>query len=130
MKNNEASMTYEAAVAELTDFCTREADLMPVILTEQYPFRVTFVPDNQITMFDTDNVDENGEVNELIVTVGLETTVNSTLKFNMETTTLKKIIRMTEKLGALYYHAFREAAGDLRPSTVLHNDDLGEEAEE
>ena len=127
MKNNEASMTYEAAVAELIDFCTREADLMPVILTEEYPFRVTFAPDNQISMFDTDNVDENGVVNELIVTVGLETTVNSTLKFNMETTTLKKIIRMTEKLGALYYHAFREAAGDLRPIRQEPHSDEDEE---
>lgn len=29
--------------------------------------------------------------------------------------------RMTEKLGLLYYHAFREAAGSLRASTSIEN---------
>ena len=68
-----------------------------------------------MSMFDTqnENVDENGEINDLTVTVGLSTTVKSTLKFKMDSKLLKKLIKLAEKVGTLYYQAFRESAGDL-----------------
>lgn len=110
---------YETAVSDLHKYCEKETDLVAVILDEAYPFRVQFLPDPQYAMFGDDNVDENGEVNDLTVTVGLTTTVKSTLKFKMDSKQLKKLIKLAETLGHLYYQAFREAAGDLRPDKKL-----------
>lgn len=114
MKKNEAKNYYEAAVADLIRYCEKETDLSPVIMYEEYPFRVQFIPDPQQTVLGNENVDENGEINDLTVTVGLTTTVKSTLKFKMDSKQLKKLIKFSEKLGRLYYQAFREEAGDLR----------------
>lgn len=119
MKNNEAQTCYEAAVDALHKFCEKETDLSVVILSEEYPFRVQFIPDLQETIFGNENIDENGEYNDLTVTVGLTTAVKSTLRFKMESKQLKKLIKLAETVGSLYYHAFREEAGDLRPDKDL-----------
>lgn len=114
MKKNEAQNYYEAAVADLLKYCEKETGLSPVILDEEYPFRVQFLPDPQQTFFGNENVDiDTGEINDLTVTVGLTTTVKSTLKFKMDSKQLKKLIKLTEALGHLYYQAFREEAGDI-----------------
>lgn len=115
MRNNEAQICYEEAVASLNKYCEKETDLAAIIFDEEYPFRVQFVPDYQLSVEGNENVDENGEVNDLTVTVGLVTTVKSTLKFKMPSDQLKKLIKLSEKVGNFYYHAFREEAGDLRP---------------
>ena len=109
-KPTTAQNNYEAAVDKLTTFCYENTDLAVEILDTAYPFRVQFIPEAQLSMFGNENVDENGEINDMTVTVGLTTTVKSTLKFKMDSKLLKKLIKMAETLGTLYYHAFREAA--------------------
>lgn len=110
-KPTPAQNNYEAAVDQLTTFCYENTDLAAVILDTEYPFRVQFIPEAQLSIFPNENVDENGEINDLTVTVGLTTTVKSSLKFKMDSKLLKKLIKMAENVGTLYYHAFREAAG-------------------
>ena len=119
MRNNEAQTCYEAAVEALHKYCDKETDLSAVILDEVYPFRVQFLPDLQQTIFGNENVDEDGVINDLTVTVGLTTTVKSTLKFKMDSKQLKKLIKLAETVGNLYYQAFREEAGDLRVESDL-----------
>ena len=75
----------------------------------------------QQSIFGNENVDENGEINDLTVTVGLTTAVKSTLKFKMDSKQLKKLIKLAETIGRLYYHAFRAEAGKLR-----HNEEGGQ----
>lgn len=113
---NEAQSHYSVACDKLKKFCEKETDLTPVILDNAYPFRVQFIPDFQLTMFEAANanIDENGEVNDLTITCGLNTTVKSTLKFKMDSKLLKKLIKQAETIGQLYYHAFREAAATLQ----------------
>lgn len=113
---DEARKHYDVACEKLKAFCEKETDLTPVILDNAYPFRVQFIPDVQLTMFEAANmnVDENGEVNDLTITCGLNTTVKSTLKFKMDSKLLKKLIKQAETIGQLYYHAFREAAATLQ----------------
>lgn len=114
MKENEARKYYEAAVSDLLKYCEKETDLSPVILDKEYPFRVQFCPNPQQTIFEDENVDlGTGEINDLTVTVGLSTTVKSTLKFKMDSKQLKKLIKLAEALGHLYYQAFREEAGNI-----------------
>ena len=147
MKNEHtpAQHEYEATVDSLREFCDSYTDLTVNIIDTEYPFRVQFIPDAQLNMFENENIDENGEFNDLTVTVGLTTSVKSTLKFKMESKLLKKLIKLAEQVGRLYYHAFREGAGDLgqddelrgmlkdvlenTSDTVPHNED-GEETEE
>lgn len=113
MRKNEAQNHYKDAVNALVKYCDEQTDLTPVILDQEYPFQVQFVPDPQQTLFGNDNVDmDTGEIRDLTVTVGLTTSVKSTLKFKMDSKQLKKLIKLAEALGHLYYQAFREEAGD------------------
>lgn len=114
MNDNVARKYYETAVSDLLKYCEKETDLSPVILDAEYPFQVQFIPNPQQTIFGDENVSEDGEINDLTVTVGLTTTVKSTLKFRMDSKQLKKLIKLSESLGHLYYQAFREASGDIR----------------
>lgn len=117
-EKNIAQQMYEAAKAMLAKYCEEETELEPVIQDEEYPIRVLFLPCRQQTMFGNENVSEDGEVNDLTVTVGLTTTVKSTLKFKMDSKSLKKLIKLSEKVGHIYYQAFREAAGDRTEAKV------------
>lgn len=108
---NKAQTEYNAAVEALKKFCDDHTDLEAYILDDEYPIRVQFIPASQISMFGDLNVDENGEVNDLTVTVGLSTCVKSTLKFKMDSKLLKKLIKLAENVGHLYYQAFREQEG-------------------
>ncbi len=113
----EAKSYYDVAVDDLVKYCEKETDLTAVIQDSEYPFCVRFLPNLQQSIFGNENVDENGEVNDLTVTVGLTTAVKSTLKFKMDSKQLKKLIKLAETIGRLYYHAFREEAGNLRQNT-------------
>lgn len=108
---NAAKTEYDAAVKALNKFCKDQTDLEAYILDATYPIRVQFLPTSQISLFSEDNVDENGEVNDLTVTVGLSTCVKSTLKFKMDSKLLKKLIKLAENVGNLYYQAYREQQG-------------------
>lgn len=108
---NAAKTEYDAAVKDLKKFCEDQTDLEAYILDDEYPIRVQFLPSSQMTLFGNENVDENGEVNDLTVTVGLSSAVRSTLKFKMDSKLLKKLIKLAENVGRLYYQAFREQEG-------------------
>lgn len=108
-KQDIARIEYEAAVEKLSHFCETSTYLTPVIVDTEYPIRVTFFP--SLSLFEDGNVDENGEVNSLTVVAGMKTTVKSTLKFKMDSKLLNKLIKLAEKVGTLYYHAFREQQG-------------------
>lgn len=109
-KRFEAVIAFDAAAKDLQKFCEDNTDLAVYILTDNYPVRVQFIPSDpaQTTMFGNENVSDDGEVNDLTVTVGLNTYVRSTLKFKMDSKLLKKLIKHAEKVGTLYYQAFRE----------------------
>lgn len=111
MNPNAAKTEYDAAVKALNKFCEDQTDLEVHILDDEYPIRVQFLPNSQLTMFSDTNVDENGEVNDLTVTVGLSSGVRSTLKFKMDSKLLKKLIKLAENVGNLYYQAYREQQG-------------------
>lgn len=122
MKKNEAQKHYEEAVELLCKYCDKETDLIAEILANEYPFRVKFSPDYQLSIFDERVDTETGEIKdpgELTITVGMTTAVKSTLKFKMDSKQLKKIMRLAEVVGNLYYQAFREQAGDLRADNEL-----------
>lgn len=120
-----AQTTYEAAVESLQKFCEKETELIPNILDDGYPIHVQFIPKPQLSVFGNENVDENGEFNDLTVTVGLSTSVKSTLKFKMDSKLLKKLIKLAETVGSLYYHAFREEqVARIRPARLLMSDDF------
>lgn len=108
---NVAMDTYNVAVVALKKFCEEQTELEPYILTDEYPIRVQFIPCSQMSLFDDENIDENGEVNELMVTVGLISTIRSTLRFKMDSKLLKKLIKLAENVGRLYYQAYREQQG-------------------
>ena len=112
--NDRARRAYDSAVDDLKKFCEDNTELTVVIMDELYPIRVQFIPDPQYNLFQNpeENIDENGEINDLTITVGLSTSVKSTLKFKMDAKLLKKLIRLAEKVGTIYYHAFREAVDD------------------
>ena len=127
---------FECAQNDLMKFCEGTTDYICEVNTDTYPLTAVFVPNPQRSIFDA-AIDENGEVGELAISVGLDTNVKSTLKFKMDAALLKKLIKKSEKIAFLYYHAFRESAGDLRILACEDNRDLedrlreviGEEAE-
>ena len=116
-----ANLEYEAAVLALRDFCNVETKLCVEVKTENYPLQLEFTPDPQQTMFDA-LIDDEGEVRNMIVVLGLTTEIRSTLKIDMDAKVLKKIIKLSEKVGYYYYHAFRETAGHLERVRAKLND--------
>ena len=123
MTNDRARRAYDSAVDDLKKFCEDNTELTAIIMDEVYPIRVQFIPDPQYNLFQNpeENIDENGEIIDMTVTVGLETSVKSTLKFKMDAKILKKLIKLAEKVGAVYYHAFREGADELKETEGGHD---------
>ena len=117
MTSTRARSAYAKALENLREFCEDNTDFNVAVLAGKYPVRFTFEPIKQMGMFDEENdemenVDENGEIGGLTITVGLSTTVKSTMKFHVPAALLKKLIKLSEKAGALYYHSFREEADE------------------
>ena len=129
-----AKIEFEFAKNDLMKFCEETTDYICEVDTNLYPLTAVFVPNPQKSIFD---VDENGDIGELVISVGLDTIVKSTLKFEMDAALLKKFIKSVEKIAFLYYHAFREEAGDLRFKEMSDDEEikdklkqaLGEEVE-
>lgn len=118
MTSTRARSAYAKALENLREFCEDNTDFNVAVLAGKYPVRFTFEPIRQMGMFDEENdemenVDENGEIGGLTITVGLSTTVKSTMKFHVPAALLKKLIKLSEKAGTLYYHGFREEADEM-----------------
>ena len=112
MNNNLAQMAYSTAVEKLLKYCEEETDFADVNLQEEeYPFRVQFVYYAQPNLFRV--ADENGEIHDLVIEVGLSTTIESHLDYEIDAKVFKKLIKLTEHAAFHYYHAFREKAGTL-----------------
>lgn len=122
-----AQTEYEAAVEKLREFCDTHTDLLPIIIDAEYPIRVQLVPDaDQVSLFGDENVDENGEVNDMTISVGLSTYVTSTLRFRMDSKLLKKLMKLAENVGRLYYHAFKAEHGPrLTPKRPIWKEEDG-----
>ena len=121
MASTRARSAYAKALENLREFCEDNTDFNVAVLAGKYPVRFTFEPIKQMGMFDEENdemenVDENGEIGGLTITVGLSTTVKSTMKFHVPAALLKKLIKLCEKAGNLYYHSFREEADEINES--------------
>lgn len=108
MINHDAQLAYESAVKELQDFCDKNTSLIPAVIDERYPVQIQFLPDHQMSIFSEENIDRNGEIKDLTITVGLSTTITNTLSFKLPAAQLKKLIKQAETVGLLYYQAFRE----------------------
>ena len=113
MTSTRARSAYAKALENLREFCEDNTDFNVAVLAGKYPVRFTFEPIRQMGMFDEENIDENGEIGGLTITVGLSTTVKSTMKFHVPAALLKKLIKLCEKAGNLYYHSFREEADEM-----------------
>lgn len=118
-----AKIEFECAQNDLMKFCATTTDYICEVNTNLYPLTAVFVPNPQRSIFD---VDENGELGELVISVGLDTNIKTTLKFEMDAALLKKLIKSVEKLAFLYYHAFREEAGDLRFQGTTDDEELND----
>lgn len=108
-----AQSDYKQAVADLETFCADETNFDVEILTETYPMSVKFTPKAQMSLFDEQEnyrVDENGEIRNITISLGQTTRVLSTLRFKMDAKLLKKMMKLSEKVGHAYLHAFREAS--------------------
>ena len=101
-----ATDKYLRGIEALREFCEEEAALDVKIFTEEYPIKYIFThkDSDQLTL-DEDPVEGEGEI---IITCGLKTSINNSLKFSIEAPTLKKLLRLAEKTSILYYHSFCE----------------------
>lgn len=116
MTSTRARSAYAKALENLREFCEDNTDFNVAVLADKYPVRFTFEPIRQMGMFDEENIDENGEIGSLTITAGLSTSVKSTMKFHVPAALLKKLIKLCEKAGNLYYHSFREEADEIGES--------------
>lgn len=99
---------FEAARNGLMTYCENATDYICEVKEDTYPLKVVITKDPQKSMFEDEAEDGN-----LTIEVGLDTKVTSTLNFKMDSALLKKFIKSAEKLAFLYYHAFREEAGEI-----------------
>ena len=107
-----AMKAYESAVAALNKFCAENTRLVAIVKSDDYPLQVQFVPDPQGDIFGSENVHEDGTVNEIVVTVGVKTEASSSLIFRTESKVFKKLIKLAESAGLLYYQAYAETMSE------------------
>ena len=113
-----ARTEFESTRNALMQYCELAAGYECEVKEDTYPLKVVFKAVPQETLFDDEADEKHGE---LVIEVGLDTKVTSTLKFKMDSTLLKKFIKSAEKIAFLYYHAFREEAGDLTEKSYYHD---------
>ena len=104
-----ARTEFESTRNALMQYCEVACGYECEVKEETYPIKLVFKPMPKESLLDEITL----EPGELVIEVGLDTKVTSTLKFKMDASLLKKFIKSSEKIAFLYYHAFREEAGDL-----------------
>ncbi len=95
----EAQNAYTVAVAAAEKFCEQNNVIMKV--TESFPFVVHFTVDAPLTLLEANS----GELitPQIIVTVGIDSTVKSRADKAIETGLLKKLIKNAEGLAHLFF---------------------------
>lgn len=95
----EAQNAYTVAVAAAEKFCEQNNVIMKI--TESFPFVVHFTIDAPLTLLEAGS----GELiaPQIIVTVGIDSTVKSRADKEVETALLKKLIRHAEGLAHLFF---------------------------
>lgn len=102
----EARDAYKESILELQKFTEKNTTLEMRLIDSGYPLLIQFVQDPQQTLFDED---EDGEPEgAMVVCCGIEPSVASTLRFQMDAAILRKLIKMSETVGRCYYLQFRE----------------------
>lgn len=101
----EAQNAYTVAVAAAEKFCEKNNVIMKI--TESFPFVVHFTIDAPLTLLEAGS----GELiaPQIIVTVGIDSTVKSRADKAIETSLLKKLIRHAEGLANLFFCRTAEA---------------------
>lgn len=112
MSTTGARTAYKKALGLLCEYCEENTNLTVSIDVSAYPVKFTLLPNKQLSIFDSPDNGENSEDGYLQITVGLATTVKSTMRFHVPAELLKRLIKLCEKAGNLYYHSFREAADE------------------
>ena len=95
----EEQNAYTVAVAATEKFCEQNNVIMKI--TESFPFVVHFTIDAPLTLLEAGS----GELiaPQIIVTVGIDSTVKSRADKAIETTLLKKLIKNAEGLAHLFF---------------------------
>lgn len=101
----EAQNAYTVAVAAAEKFCEQNNVIMKI--TESFPFIVHFTIDAPLTLLEAGS----GELiaPQIIVTVGIDSTVKSRADKAIETALLKKLIKNAEGLAHLFFCRTAEA---------------------
>lgn len=110
---------FEAARDSLMKYCEAATDYSCEVNEDTYPIKIVFKSMAQRSLFDNNMDEDAADSGNLTIEVGLDTKVKSTLDFKMDSSLLKKFIKSAEKIAFLYYHAFREEAGDLTDNREL-----------
>lgn len=101
----EAQSAYKVAVATVEKFCSDNNVIMRI--TEGFPFVVRFTVDAPLTLLEA----ESGELiaPQIIVTVGIDSTVKRRADKAISTSLLKKLIKNAEGLADLFFRQTAEA---------------------
>lgn len=106
---NRLQHEYLEGIERLKRFCDSNTSLQPIVIDNEYPFKIRFEPVDQLSFFDEkDNKPDKSE--RFLVICGLNTITDSSLNFKMEYQLLNKLIKFAENLSLLHYHAFRAMA--------------------
>ncbi|MBR5460663.1 MAG: hypothetical protein IKV53_07305 [Clostridia bacterium] len=112
---NSATIEYMSAINTLRDFSEKEAGLSVEIFTDKYPVRYVFTPGIDSAQVSIENEEANTKAGQLVITCGLKTKLENSLKFLIDAATLKKLLRLSEKTSILFYHSFCERALSEQP---------------
>ena len=108
--------SYKAAKAEL-DKAAKEAGMLVNVYQADYPMTMRiFSETEQLNMYD--EIDDDGEVGYVELTMLEKTYVKSTLKRPLPADTLKKLIRKAEAVNGCYLRAFRAVTGGATETMV------------
>ena len=101
----EAQNAYTVAVAAAEKFCEQNNVIMKI--TESFPYIVHFTIDAPLTLLEANS----GELiaPQIIVTVGIDSTVKSRADKAIETALLKKLTKNAEGLANLFFCRTAEA---------------------
>lgn len=102
---SKAVQAYETSVKRLEMFCKKLKNVSVKVDTSKYPIVIVIRCIPQQVMFDAE---EATEFDTITVSVGLTTTVKASSKLKINAKDLNKIMKLSEKAGIAYLHAFFE----------------------